>query len=273
MKISTGTLVFNVLSTIGEKLFTAQLEQLYNLSDEIFITEGATKATSNHYWDGDTSWITQDGHSTDKTIEFIKDYPDPDKKITLITKEGFWNGKTEMCNTWSERATGDYLWQIDSDEFYKEEDIIKIKYILENYNPTTIHFYANHFFGGFDKVIDEKGITWGNNIPWMRIFKHTPGKSYWMSHEPPNYVSNGKICNNDILVSREETLKWGIKMYHYSYVYKSQFEFKTKFYKQKEYMEYWNELEQGKSINPFGAPISNFNIENHPEIIKKHIYE
>jgi hypothetical protein len=38
-------------------------------------------------------------------------------------------------------------------------------------------------------------------------------------------------------------------------------------------MEYWNELEQGKSINPFGAPIINFNIENHPEIIKKHIYE
>jgi glycosyltransferase involved in cell wall biosynthesis len=271
MKISTGTLAFNVLSTIGEKLFTAQLEHLYNLSDEILITEGATKVTSNHYWDGDTSWATHDGHSTDKTIEFIKDYPDPDRKITLITKEGFWNGKTEMCNTWAEKATGDYLWQIDSDEFYKEEDIVKIKYILENFHPTAVHFYANHFFGGFNTVINETGRFWGNHIPWMRIFKHSPGKSHWISHEPPNYVCEGKICNEDILVSRDETLKWDIKMYHYSYVYKSQFEFKTKFYKQKEYMEYWDKMEQGETVSPFNDTLNNFNPQDHPEIIKKYV--
>lgn len=270
MKISTGTLLFNAVSTIGEELLKAQMEQLYNISDEIFITEGATKATSNHYWDGDTLWVTENGKSTDNTLEFIKDYPDPDDKINIITKEGFWNGKTEMCNTWADKATGDYIWQIDSDEFYKDDDVIKIRYILENFKPTAVHFYANHFFGGLDSVIDERGVSWGNNIPWMRIFKHIPGKSRWLSHEPPNYFCDGIICNNSIVVPREETLKWDIKMYHYSYVYESQFQFKTKFYKQKEYMEYWEQLSKKEKVNPFGAEIHKFTGE-HPELIKKHV--
>ena len=131
VKISTGTIILNAASILPPGMFWAQLEHLYSFSDEIFITEGATKA-SDHYWDGDTSWLTSDGHSTDETISIIKSFPDPQNKITLIQKDGFWNGKTEMCNEWSKRATGNYLWQIDADEFYLRKDILKIK-LAEKY--------------------------------------------------------------------------------------------------------------------------------------------
>ena len=128
MKISTGTIVLNAASILPKGMLEAQLKHLYSFSDEIFITEGATKA-ADHYWDGDTSWLTMDGHSTDETLNIIKCFPDPENKITVIQKKGFWNGKTEMCNEWSKRARGDYLWQIDSDEFYHEKDLKIIKKI------------------------------------------------------------------------------------------------------------------------------------------------
>lgn len=248
MKISTGTLVFNASSILPEGMLEAQLKHLYSFSDEILITEGATKATT-HRFDGDTSWLTKDGHSTDDTIEIIKHFPDPENKIRLIQKNGFWNGKTEMCNEWSKRATGDYLWQVDSDEFYLEEDIIKIKHMLKRELPDAVHFYANHFWGDYKNCIDENtGKGWGNNIPWMRIFKHDKG-SKWISHEPPNYqLSNGLICNQGKVITRDQTLSMGIKMQHYSYVCEEQINFKSKFFRNDIYQKLWKEWKNNKNI-------------------------
>jgi len=233
MKISTGTLAFNCIKNLPQGMLEAQLRQLYYISDEIFITEGATKADGvKHGWDGDTTWCTDNGKSTDNTIDIIKSFPDPENKIVLIEKEGFWNGKTEMCNEWSKRATGDYIWQIDGDEFYTKKDIDRIKKILEKYQPNAVHFYANHFWGDINHCIDEtSGFGWGNDIPWKRIFKHDIG-SKWISHEPPEYqLPDGKICNTSKVIPREEMLKIGIKMNHYSYINDEQINFKSKFYK------------------------------------------
>jgi hypothetical protein len=271
MKISTGTLVLNAESILPDNMLNAQLEQLYYIADEIFITEGATKASPNsHYWDGDTTWLTSNGHSTDKTVEIIKSFPDPDKKITLIQKNGFWNGKTEMCNEWSLRATGDYIWQIDSDEFYKKKDIDKIKRILEKYQPDAVHFYANHFWGDFKHCFNEiSGKGWGNNIPWMRIFKHKPGAK-WISHEPPNYIlPDGSICNNSRLIPRDETLKVGLKMYHYSYVSQKQKDFKVNFFKDYWLNDAWDAWKKNNNtIVKDGSYTVEFN-DDHPEFIIK----
>ena len=268
MKISTGTLVLNAESVLPPGMLEAQLKQLYYIGDEIFITEGATKVTSNHYWDGDTTWLTHDGHSTDKTVEIINSFPDPEKKIVLFQKDGFWNGKTEMCNEWSKHATGNYIWQIDSDEFYKKKDVDKIKQILEKYQPDAVHFFANYFWGDYNYHLNEAtGLGWGNNIPWMRIFKHTPG-SKWLSHEPPNYMlTNGIVCNESRIIPREEMLKANIKMYHYSYVTKEQKEFKVKFYKDYWLNDAWDRWTKDKSsVIRDGAYTIAFN-DSHPEFV------
>jgi hypothetical protein len=234
MKITTGTIVFNGEKLTPKGMLEAQLKQLYYLADQIIIVEGATRADNKtHYFDGDATWCTENGHSTDNTVKIIKEFPDPDKKIVLIEAAGFWNGKTQMCNEWSKIATGNYIWQIDVDEFYQKNDIDKMKKILEKYDPNAVHFFANHFWGDFYNCIDEScPFTWGNNLPWQRIFKHKPG-SKWERHEPPTYIlPDGTDCNTKQVIPREETLKAGIKMYHYSYVTPEQISFKAKFYNQ-----------------------------------------
>ena len=55
---------------------------------------------------------------------------DPDGKVVIVTAEddghpnGFWPGeKDEQSRAYARRATGDYLWQVDIDEFYRAEEI------------------------------------------------------------------------------------------------------------------------------------------------------
>jgi cellulose synthase/poly-beta-1,6-N-acetylglucosamine synthase-like glycosyltransferase len=161
MKITFGCIVFNILETLPENMFEYCIQNIYEYAHEIIIVEGATKAIS-HYWDGDTSTFTSNGRSTDGTIEYLYKLQEKYPKIKIIIGDGFWNGKTEMCNAYASIATGDYIWQLDSDEFYHENDIIKIIRLLDLQNPDSVHFYANHFFGGFNYVIDERCSTsWG----------------------------------------------------------------------------------------------------------------
>jgi hypothetical protein len=267
MKITFGCIVFNILSTLPKDMFKYCIENVYDIAHEIIIVEGATLATS-HYFDGDTLSFTKDGRSSDGTIEYLKELQKKYPKINLIIGDGFWNGKTEMCNEYAKISTGDYIWQLDSDEFYKKNDQIKIIHLLEYEKPDAVHFYANHFFGGFDYCMDERNSGWGNNIPWMRIFKNIPGKSKWLSHEPPQYFCDGLICNDGKVIDRDKTLKMGIKMYHYSYVCENQIKFKDIFFRQKSnYQNYWNDFIINKNTMIWGSKVYKFD-GVHPDIIK-----
>ena len=274
IKISVGMIVFNAESILPYGMLHACIEQIYDIAHEIIIVEGATKADGiTHRKDGDTSQFTKDGKSTDKTLDIIKSYPDKNNKIKIITKNGFWNGKTEMCNSYSKIATGDYVWHIDSDEFYKENDIITIIKLLEKYNPFAVHFYCNHFFGDWFHCIDENcGTGWSNAGPWMRIFKHKPGYSRWLSHEPPQYIyENNLISNNQRnILNRQFTLSRGIKLYHYGYVNFKQVLFKSKFYGNNEVIDVWDKWKKDdRCLLPGHTWTNKFKFEDHPLIIQK----
>lgn len=269
MKITLFSIVFNIIDTLPKDMFKLNIQNMYDFVDEIIIVEGATKA-KYHYYDGDTSHFTKDGKSNDGTIELLKEL-EKLEKVKVIYGNGFWDGKTSMCNAASNIATGDYIWQMDSDEFYKHEDIIKLKELLEKEKPDSIHFYANHFFGGYDSCIDEiEPNQWGNGIPccWMRIFKHIPGKSHWISHEPSVYVCDGLNCERGKVIDRKMTLALGIKLYHYSYVQESQINFKSKFYNNPDYHKYWEQVKTNKNIKIFGSQLHEFT-GKHPDIIEK----
>lgn len=267
MKITFGMIVFNSEKTLPKGMLEACIKNVYDIAHEIIIVEGATKAVT-HYFDGDTSPFTEDGKSKDNTINIIKNIPDPLNKIKLIESRGFWNGKTEMCNAWAEIATGDYVWQLDSDEFYHIENINKLISYLEVNKPDAVYFNAYHFFGGFHYCIDERSFpNWGSG-PWYRLFRNVPDKSKWLSHEPPVYQCEGLVCNNGNILRQEESTKLGIKMYHYSYVTESQINFKTLFYKNSIYPEAWNKFKVDKEYKPLGSKAYKFEGE-HPEIIKK----
>lgn len=267
MKITFGMIVFNAESNLPDGMLEACIKNIYDIAHEIIIVEGATKAVT-HYFDGDTSKFTNDGKSTDNTVSIIRNIPDPLNKINLIESTGFWNGKTEMCNAWARIATGDYVWQIDSDEFYHPDDIKKLISYLEKERPDAVYFNAFHFFGGIDYCIDERSFPeWGSG-PWYRLFRNVPGKSRWISHEHPIYECDGIICNHAKLVDQHKSSEIGIKMYHYSYVDYKQINFKTSFYKNDIYPVAWNNFLTNKDYCPLGAKAYKFEGQ-HPEIIKK----
>lgn len=265
MKITFGSIVFNILKTLPENMYELVIKNIHDIAHEIIIVEGATKATT-HYWDGDTLSFTKDGHSTDGTWDYLQELKLKYPKMKLIRNEnGFWNGKTEMSNAYASIATGDYMWYQDSDEFYHIDEMLMMIEILKKYKPDAVHFYANHFFGGFDYCLDERSTTWGNDIPWMRIFRNVPNKSYWLRHEPPLYVCDGLECNTGRIIPREETLKLGMKLYHYSFVSPSQITFKEKFFHH-EYISQWNNFLNDKTIKINGSPVFKFE-GKHPDII------
>lgn len=270
MKITTGTLLFNGSTFMPSGMLKAQLDQLYYISDQIIIVEGATKSDkTTHYYDGNAVPFTPDGRSTDDCIQIVKGYPDPENKITLIESKGFWNGKTQMCNEWSKIARGDYIWQIDMDEFYFKKDIIRIKEILSKYSPNIVHFFANNFWGDFKHCIDETSpYTWGNEAPWMRIFRHLPG-SRWERHEPPTYLfPDGSRVNESKIIPREEMLRIGIKMFHYNYVTQEQINFKTQFYHQDWTSRQYEDWKKDKNTLINNSKVVEYEGE-HPEWVKE----
>lgn len=267
-------LVFQTDTVLPKGMLKACVAQFYPHVDQIIFVEGATKALDPKRFDGDASEFTNNGSSTDGTLECLLSLDDPDKKIEIVRSNGFWDGKTQMANESAKRATGDYIWEISSDEFYKHEDIKKIKELLEKERPDAVHFYANHFVGCFNWIIDqETGHLWGNDGPWTRIFRNEPG-SHWISHEPSEYqLANGLICNQGKVINRDMTLAMGIKLFHYSYVVKSQAYFKAKFYLRPEYIQMWDDFQLDQKTSWINGTKACEYKGQHPEEMEKYLME
>lgn len=236
-RIAFFTLVLN-----GSPWLKLNIENIYPFASQIFIIEGATKADGEkHYFDGDAEgYYTSDGHSIDETlkeIEYLKSI-DSENKITVISKKGEWNGKTEMCNSFMHLVQADYLWQLDVDEFYKPEDIKKvIAYLSEHPEVTCVQFYAKYFIGSFDTIsVGEFGNA---HFEWNRIFKVNK-YCRWLRHEPPKLVDNrvGKPMDEINLLNRIKTMAMGIYMYHYSYVTRKDILFKEQFFGTPDLVDY-----------------------------------
>jgi hypothetical protein len=81
----------------------------------------------------------------DRTLAILEAYKrerDPLSKLTIVTAEdegypdGFWPGeKHEQCAAFASRASGDYLWQVDADEFHLAKDIEAVRAMLAS-NPS-----------------------------------------------------------------------------------------------------------------------------------------
>lgn len=233
-KISFGIIVLN-----GEPFLRYNLRTLYPFAHQIIIAEGASPKAAHA--------ATPDGHSTDSTLETIRRFQvedDPEGKVILVTAEddghpnGFWPGeKDQQSQAYAKRATGNWLWQIDIDEFYHPRDLQRIIAYLAAYPDTTcLTLRGLNFWGGFDYVIDGglfthpryTGELWG---VYRRVFKWGPGYSY-ITHRPPSVAD---ATGRDITGRRMRFLqKIGdgppIYVYHYFMVLRSQFLSKGAYY-------------------------------------------
>jgi hypothetical protein len=217
MKITAFILALN-----EEFWLDLQLKHIYDFFDEIIIIEG-TEIKSNGFG-VPKEYVSKDGLSIDRTKEVIESFNDDKNKIKYI-RHGFCNDKTELCNIAYNESKGDYVWQIDADEFYTLDMMKNIKNYLTTNNINQINFRMFFFLDFHNCIHGKQGAIWGDNIDICRIFRKEQGNRF-NGHRPPsiNYKNNGRV------IKRDESLANGWVMYHYGYVFDWQIERKSKFY-------------------------------------------
>lgn len=225
--ITFGMIVLN-----GEPFLRYSLRSLYPFAHQIIVVEGASPDAKNI--------ATSTGHSTDNTLATLRDFKrseDPQDKLIIVTAEdegydnGFWPGeKDEQSNAYAKRATGDYLWQVDSDEFYRPQDVEKILRLLET-SPqvTAVSFPMITFWGGLQYWVDGWYLRRGAS-EYHRLFKWGPGYRY-VTHRPPTVCNeNGTDLRKLRWLRKSDLLRMGIHLYHYSLLFPRQVYEKCDYY-------------------------------------------
>jgi len=251
---------FGIIVLNGEPFTRYCLKSIYPFAYEIIAVEGASPKAA--------SIATQDGHSSDGTLEALyrfKEKEDPEGKLTIVTAEdhgypdGFWQGeKDEQSRAYTMRATGDYVWQVDIDEFYHSEDMWKILTMLSK-DPSIsgVSFHWINFWGSFEYQAD--GWVYRDSIRKMngnrRIFKW--GKDFdYISHRPPTVIDEqGRDLCEIHWIGSKKSGRMGFFCYHYGMIFPKQAEQKTLYYKKMwenhTDMEKWHDESFNKLIHPF----------------------
>lgn len=252
-KITFGIIVVN-----GEPFTRYCLQSIYPYAFEIIVVEGGHEDA--------ISVCTSDGHSIDGTLETLykfKKEEDTENKLTIVTREGFWpktdelgKHRTPQSRAYAERATGDYLWQIDIDEFYKDEDMIAVmKLLSDNKDITAISFPTYTFWGDISYVADSWALRRGAKY-YHRLFKWSHEYKY-KTHEPPTVIDEqGKDLREKRWISGEMMEEKNIFMYHYSLLFPWQVKQKVMIYKDEKpdicaEIETWAENNYFKLGNPY----------------------
>src|SRR5258708_25888879 len=97
-------IVFN-----GETFLQELLESIYDFAYEIVVVEGPDQNS--------LPMAGPDGGSTDRTLEILRSYPDPKRKLRGI--RGTWRDKDEQSNPYMDEVFGDYILQGDEHDIHK----------------------------------------------------------------------------------------------------------------------------------------------------------
>ena len=216
---------FGIIVLDGEPFTKYQLRQLYPHAYEIIIVEGGSRKAIRY---------APNGHALDHTLEAIiefKEEEDTENKLRIITRNGFWNEKDEQSKMYAQLATGDYLWQVDIDEFYKHSDIEKVRTILyENPKIDTVSFRQIPFWGSIDYCVDGFRLRTDNSSEYHRLFRWNMNYVY-KTHRPPTVLDeSGVDLRKKSWLRASYTQKLGIYLYHYSLLLPKQVVNKTDYY-------------------------------------------
>ena len=225
-KVTFGIIVLN-----GQPFLEYNLLALYPFAHQIIVVEGATKSAA--------ALAGPDGHSKDESLKMLTRFQsqrDPEDKLTIVSAadegfaDGFWPEKNEMSQAYAKRATGDWLWQVDSDEFYLQEDMQEIGRLLaDDDSITALSFPYREFFGGFDYLISGQWHKY-DHPRFHRLFKWGPGYHY-VQHRPPTVTDeNGRDLRSLNWLSVPTNGGKKIYLHHYAYVLPKQAEQKAGYY-------------------------------------------
>ncbi len=219
----------------GEPFIRYNLRALYPFAHEIIIVEGAVPQAA--------VVATMDGHSTDSTLHTLREFQrdeDPEQKLIIVTAEeegypnGFWPGeKHEQSQAYARRSTGNWLWQVDVDEFYQPEDMAWIiNELSSNQSIYTVSFKQIQFWGGIDYYTDGWYLRHYGGEVFHRLFRWAPGYTY-ATHRPPTVTNENGVNLRELGHLRAHDLAHRkIFLYHYSLVFPHQVTGKSAYYAQ-----------------------------------------
>lgn len=225
-------MTFGVIVLNGEPFTGYCLRALYRFAHQIIVVEGACYGAASN--------ATADGHSTDGTFETLRRFKaeeDPDDKLVIVTAEdegyanGFWPGeKDEQSKAYAKRATGDYLWQVDIDEFYNAEDMQRVIDMLRNDSEiTAVTFRQIAYWGSPEYIVDSWYLRSGKDA-YHRLFKWGEGYEY-VTHRPPTVCDDrGRDLRSVRWIDSDQMAKRGVYLHHYSLLFPKQVEEKTRYY-------------------------------------------
>ncbi len=226
-RVTFGMIVLN-----GEPFTRYNLRALYPFAHQIIVVEGACEGAS--------SQATPDGHSIDGTLEVLRQFQeeeDPEGKVTIVTAEdegypnAFWPGeKDEMSQAYAKRATGNLLWQVDSDEFYQPEHMATVlRYLEDNPLIDAVTFKQITFWGDLETRVDGFSFRCGNDI-CRRLWRWGPGHRY-LTHRPPTVLdAEGRDLNEGKVLSGADLARRGVLLYHYCLLFPQQVKNKARYY-------------------------------------------
>jgi len=173
----------------SEEYLKQALQSIYWFPRLIVIIDGAySRKMASHY-------------STDGTQEIIENFPDPDKKI--IYKRTWSTSQRQQRSKGLEYLKeGDWLYIVDDDEVYKEEDLIRLRDFL-----TMVAKKDNYWIGSYTFI---NSFDWYRWITSPRLFRYKPGMAFT--------GSNSLTWDNGKKKYRGRLTVPGITRYHYSYV-------------------------------------------------------
>jgi hypothetical protein len=232
------TIVYNAKHHLLNNGFAEKMVQMF---DKWVIIEGFSRNG------GSTEWCTSirpPHQSTDGTIETCQDLASqyPTKVIFHTSAQGY-ASKDDQVNKGIELLQGNpdgWLWQVDSDEQWTEQDLTEAESMLEIGSNVAGGFQFYHYLckDSDGKQLVGKG-SWGDNIVARLWWWH--GQKF-KTHEPA-------------IMHGQDGIKFlPQKFHHYSYVFEQDVEFKSKYYKgYRPVLSNWRMLQQKRFNYPIPA--------------------
>jgi len=272
--VTRPRVTFGIIVLNGEPFTRYCLRALYPFAHEIIVVEGGHVAT--------TSVTTPDGHSIDGTLDVLRAFQrteDPDGKVQIVTRDGHWpmkdefgRDRTPQSRAYAERATGDYLWQVDIDEFYLEEDMRAVLDLLAaDPSITAVSFLQRTFWADLGYVADGWPLMRSGGV-CHRLFKWGPEYRY-VTHEPPTvHDDQGRNLRELKWLRAEQLAARGIRLQHYSLLFPWQVRQKALLY-QEEKPQQAGGIVKWADENYFtlGNPFRVHNLYKHPSWLERYV--